>query len=182
MSEPTYEELSAICKAARDAVERPYPYGTPEGDQESGPWRKYWEQVERDSLLAVFRAGAASQPTAAEVAATIVARVRDNCTPSHEAYTAGGDHLIIAVAEWIENPPEWVDAPWARQANLNPPAPVQVVPETLELDPKPMTGRRGGGYKHAYTGDCTDLPCEFKPDPEFSQDRTAYGLPTEEQR
>ena len=47
-----------------------------------------------------------------EVAATIVARVRSSCTPSLAAYQAGGDGLIAAVADWIENPPKWVDAPW----------------------------------------------------------------------
>lgn len=40
--------------------------------------------------------------------ATVAATVRRNCTPSGEAYAAGGDSLITAVADWIENPPEWV--------------------------------------------------------------------------
>jgi hypothetical protein len=47
---------------------------------------------------------------------SIVASVRANCTPSSEAYKAGGDHLIGAVANWIENPPEWVKSTWADQA------------------------------------------------------------------
>lgn len=37
----------------------------------------------------------------------IADQARRNCTPNHEAYTAGGDHLISAVLDWIENPPEW---------------------------------------------------------------------------
>lgn len=37
----------------------------------------------------------------------IADQVRRNCTPSSEAYAAGGDTLIAAVADWIENPPEW---------------------------------------------------------------------------
>ena len=47
---------------------------------------------------------------------SIVATVRANCTPSSEAYEKGGDFLISAVADWIENPPEWVHATWAEQA------------------------------------------------------------------
>jgi hypothetical protein len=42
----------------------------------------------------------------------IAETVRRNCTPSSEAYAAGGDRLIYAVADWIENPPEWVQ--WQR--------------------------------------------------------------------
>lgn len=38
----------------------------------------------------------------------IAGQVRRNCTPSSEAYVKGGDFLISAVADWIENPPEWV--------------------------------------------------------------------------
>lgn len=37
----------------------------------------------------------------------IADQARRNCTPSSEAYTAGGDTLIYAVLDWIENPPEW---------------------------------------------------------------------------
>lgn len=48
--------------------------------------------------------------------ASIVASIRANCTPSSKAYEAGGDVLIAAVADWIENPPEWVQATWADQA------------------------------------------------------------------
>lgn len=47
-----------------------------------------------------------------DTAAQIVAAIRARCTPPHEAYTKGGDVLIAAVADWIENPPEWVEAPW----------------------------------------------------------------------
>jgi hypothetical protein len=48
----------------------------------------------------------------AEVVVQIAAKVRANCTPSSEAYSKGGDTLVYAVADWIENPPEWVKAPW----------------------------------------------------------------------
>lgn len=41
----------------------------------------------------------------------IAEQVRRHCTPSPEAYAAGGDTLIAAVADWIENPPEWIAAP-----------------------------------------------------------------------
>lgn len=47
---------------------------------------------------------------------SIVATVRAHCTPSSEAYEKGGDFLIYAVADWIENPPEWVHSTWADQA------------------------------------------------------------------
>ena len=37
----------------------------------------------------------------------IADQVRRNCTPSGDAYQQGGDYLVYAVADWIENPPEW---------------------------------------------------------------------------
>lgn len=51
---------------------------------------------------------------------SIVASIRANCTPSREAYEAGGDQLVSAVADWVENPPEWLQATWAEQARANP--------------------------------------------------------------
>ena len=49
----------------------------------------------------------------APIVATLIAqRIRQNCTPSAEAYAKGGDFLIADVAAWIESPPEWVNAPW----------------------------------------------------------------------
>ncbi|RFA15822.1 hypothetical protein B7R22_05290 [Subtercola boreus] len=51
---------------------------------------------------------------------SIVASIRNNCTPPSDAYTAGGDRLIGAVADWVEHPPEWVKATWADQARANP--------------------------------------------------------------
>jgi len=50
---------------------------------------------------------------------SIVASIRANCTPPVSAYSAGGDTLIGAVADWIENPPEWVQSTWADQARAN---------------------------------------------------------------
>lgn len=44
----------------------------------------------------------------------IAAQVRRHCTPSSHAYAKGGDVLIAAVADWIENPPAWL--PSARPA------------------------------------------------------------------
>ena len=49
----------------------------------------------------------ATTMTEAEWRKVIADQVRRNCTPSTEAYQAGGDKLIYAVADWIENPPEW---------------------------------------------------------------------------
>ena len=60
---------------------------------------------------------------AAKTTADIVARVRQSCTPSTEAYTKGGDFLIYAVAGWIEDPPEWVNAPWVGRGRPIPPGP-----------------------------------------------------------
>lgn len=37
----------------------------------------------------------------------IADQVRRNCTPDSEAYDRGGDIMIRAVADWIENPPAW---------------------------------------------------------------------------
>lgn len=51
---------------------------------------------------------------------SIAASIRANCTPPAEAYQAGGDALIASVADWIENPPEWVKSTWADQARANP--------------------------------------------------------------
>jgi hypothetical protein len=48
-----------------------------------------------------------------ETVAAIVSKVRLNCTLDWEVMKAGGDPIIYAVADWIENPPEWVKAPWA---------------------------------------------------------------------
>lgn len=53
------------------------------------------------------------------VVAQIVTAVRQNCTPPNEAYSLGGDHLIAAVADWIENPPDWVNAPWRSQKEVS---------------------------------------------------------------
>lgn len=47
---------------------------------------------------------------------SIVASIRQNCTPPSEVLLAGGDALVYAVADWVENPPEWVKATWADQA------------------------------------------------------------------
>ena len=39
----------------------------------------------------------------------IAKAVREHCTiTDDEAMKRGGDYLIAAVADWIENPPEWV--------------------------------------------------------------------------
>jgi len=42
-----------------------------------------------------------------DVQRNIAEAIRANCTPSAEAYVKGGDFLIHAVADWVENPPEW---------------------------------------------------------------------------
>ncbi|MFE4469542.1 hypothetical protein ACFRFH_12075 [Leifsonia sp. NPDC056824] len=42
------------------------------------------------------------------VRAAIAEQIRNHCTPSQEAYQKGGDSLIAAVADWVENPPDWV--------------------------------------------------------------------------
>lgn len=80
--------------------------------------------------------------TAKAIVAIVAQRVRENCTPSAEAYAAGGDRLIAAVADWIESPPEWVDAPWRNHT----PAP-SAVPEA----PGPKIG--GTVEQHAERAD-----------------------------
>lgn len=65
----------------------------------------------------------------------------------------------------------------------NPAAPVQVVPETLELDPWPwvyaLLGPASGGFTPARSAIQETGGFVFDPQPGFSRDRTAYGLPTE---
>lgn len=46
----------------------------------------------------------------AEVAATIAEMVRWGRVPPVDSYAAD---VITAVADWILDPPDWVDAPWA---------------------------------------------------------------------
>lgn len=77
-------------------------------------FEEHWDGNELDVGLAV-RAIVGSDWFAAALAdakreerALIVREVRNHCTPSSVAYAAGGDSLIYAVADWIENPPEWV--------------------------------------------------------------------------
>ena len=79
-----------------------------QGDQAADKRPDYGMDCDpRDILRAAY------QKVAPIIAAQIVKRVRENCTPSAEAYAKGGDFLIAAVADWIESPPEWVNAPWA---------------------------------------------------------------------
>lgn len=63
-------------------------------------------------------------------AAIITDKVRAHCTPSQETYARGGDVLIYAVADWIDNPPEWVHASWVNDCET-------CLPITI-LDGKPM--------------------------------------------
>lgn len=50
----------------------------------------------------------------------IVSAIRQNCTPPTEALMAGGDALVASVADWVENPPEWVHGTWADEARKIP--------------------------------------------------------------
>lgn len=69
--------------------------------------------AQADAILAAgFRRTPAEHPTdqderEREWRKAIADQVRRNCTPSSEAVKAGGDHLVYAVADWIENPPAW---------------------------------------------------------------------------
>jgi hypothetical protein len=67
-----------------------------------------------DLDIAIERAVQAARVATAR---DIVDKIRRHCTPSVEAYAQGGDHLIGAVADWIESPPEWVNASWVEQEN-----------------------------------------------------------------
>ena len=58
-------------------------------------------------VLAEDLATTVEEGTEAAWRKAIADQVRRNCTPSSEAYTKGGHILIYAVADWIENPPEW---------------------------------------------------------------------------
>lgn len=75
----------------------------------------------RDAInLAADRLEVLSTPEPNDMAKAIVQKIRAHCTPSSEAYEKGGDFLIYAVADWIENPPEWVHAPWVAAATPEP--------------------------------------------------------------
>jgi hypothetical protein len=71
-----------------------------------------------DLVATVRKAGWAPRE---ETAADIVTRVRQNCTPSSDAYDRGGDYIVRAVADWIEAPPEWVKASWAAPTSADAP-------------------------------------------------------------
>lgn len=66
--------------------------------------------AETPEIQAAFTAGRASKLDEHEAAVrhAIAEQIRRHCTPSSEAYKAGGDTLIAEVADWIENTPEWV--------------------------------------------------------------------------
>jgi hypothetical protein len=49
----------------------------------------------------------------AQVAAQIAEKIRASCTVPSEVAISGGDAIVYAVADWIENPPEWAKAPWS---------------------------------------------------------------------
>lgn len=74
-------ELRADVAALRDA-ENPEPQREVEPKTKMGGEEKAWRRA-------------------------IVEQVRRHCTPSSEAYARGGDHMVFAVADWIENPPAW---------------------------------------------------------------------------
>jgi len=47
---------------------------------------------------------------------SIVTSIRASCTVPSEVAVKGGDLIVYAVADWVENPPEWVKATWADEA------------------------------------------------------------------
>ncbi|MHC9046792.1 hypothetical protein ACYX8G_19580 [Microbacterium saperdae] len=47
-------------------------------------------------------------PTTHPLRQQIADQVRRHCTPPAAAYAKGGDTLVAAVADWIENPEAWV--------------------------------------------------------------------------
>jgi hypothetical protein len=79
-------------------------------EDDAGAWDAHQPLI---ALIAATPTSDAVRAIKAEAAREIAAKVRANCTPSSEAYSKGGDLLVYAVADWIENPPEWVKAPWA---------------------------------------------------------------------
>lgn len=51
-----------------------------------------------------------------DIIKTIVADIRAHCTLDYELVLKGGDAVIYAVADWIDNPPEWIKSAWANQS------------------------------------------------------------------
>lgn len=86
------------------AILTPNPTG--DGSDSLAVERDYMDRAQAaDDAWAVL---AAVPPVISPTRHQIAEQVRRHCTPSVEAYEAGGDRLIAAVADWIENPPEWV--------------------------------------------------------------------------
>lgn len=83
-------------------------------------------------------AGLLAETTSAR--SEIAEQVRRHCTPSSEAYTRGGDFMIRAVADWIENPPGWVQEIIEEQATRNEPAPEEIVSALVDKVEKPGNG------------------------------------------
>ena len=57
-----------------------------------------------------YQSGADPYELAAQILALLAGEVRRHCTPSPEAYRAGGDQLIGAVADWLAPVPRAVGA------------------------------------------------------------------------
>ena len=66
----------------------------------------------------------------------IADQVRRNYTPSGEAYEKGGDALIYAVCDWIENPPEW--------SKFVAPSPDRVTEPKVNGSEMPIDSQEGG--------------------------------------
>lgn len=103
MTEPFFPTTAQVREAYASEPEAEYrdPIGYPEYSKMLGEAFDRWLEA-RDAL---YRRGVAEQ-------------VRRHCTPSSEAYKAGGDVLIAEVADWIEDTPEWVQPIFKEEKNV----------------------------------------------------------------
>lgn len=54
-----------------------------------------------------------------EIVKAIAASIRANCTLDWDIIQQGSDATVYGVADWIENPPEWITTPWAAQVRAS---------------------------------------------------------------
>lgn len=70
---------------------------------------------DRGDALAHLKCPQSTRPiTEAGWRLVIAEQVRRNCTLDWETVKKGGDALVYAVADWIENPPDWSALPTTR--------------------------------------------------------------------
>lgn len=102
----------AMIEAAQEAM-HDFTMGPdfPLTDRDKGITRQAWRVALKAALVAAY---STPEPTSEVDQRKIIAdQIRRSCTVPSEAALAGGDRIVYAVADWVENPPEWVTKPGA---------------------------------------------------------------------